>query len=67
MSPDFARHPLGEKTAPDDHCVIDSTSGFTSETRDPKGELFFFFFFFVFLGLYPWHTEVLRPGVKSEL
>ena len=28
---------------------------------------FFFFFFFCFLGLYPWHMEVPRLGVKSEL
>ena len=28
---------------------------------------FFSFFFFVFLGLYPWHMEVPRPGVKWEL
>ena len=26
-----------------------------------------FFFFFVFLGLHPWHMEVPRLGVKSEL
>ena len=26
-----------------------------------------FFFFFFFLGLYLWHMEVLRLGVKSEL
>ena len=25
------------------------------------------FFFFFFLGLYPWHMEVPRPGVKSQL
>ena len=25
------------------------------------------FFFFVFLGLHPWHIEVPRLGVKSEL
>ena len=25
------------------------------------------FFFFVFLGLHPWHMEVLRLGVKLEL
>ena len=25
------------------------------------------FFFFVFLGLHPWHTEVPKLGVKSEL
>ena len=24
-------------------------------------------FFICFLGLYPWHMEVPRPGVKSEL
>ena len=28
---------------------------------------FFFFFDFCFLGLHPWHMEVPRPGVKSEL
>ena len=28
---------------------------------------FFFFFFFVFLGLHPWHMEVSRLGVQSEL
>ena len=28
---------------------------------------FFFFFFFCFLGPYPWHIEVPRLGVKSEL
>lgn len=27
----------------------------------------FFFFFFHFLGLYLWHTEVARLGVKLEL
>jgi len=27
----------------------------------------FLFFFFVFSGLYPWHTEVPRLGVESEL
>ena len=27
----------------------------------------FGFFFFVFLGLYPWHTEVPRLEVESEL
>ena len=25
------------------------------------------FFFFVFLGLHPWHMEVTKRGVKSEL
>ena len=29
--------------------------------------LFFFFFFLVFLGLHPWHIEVSRLGVESEL
>ena len=32
--------------------------------------VFFFFFFskeFFLLGLHPWHMEVLKPGVKSEL
>ena len=28
---------------------------------------FFFFFFFVFLGPHPWHMQVPRLGVKSEL
>ena len=28
---------------------------------------FNFFFFFVFLGLHPWHVEVPRLGVQSEL
>ena len=28
---------------------------------------FFFFFFLAFLGLYPWHMEVPRLGVKPEL
>ena len=28
---------------------------------------FFFFLSFVFLGLHPWHTEVLRLGVRLEL
>ena len=28
---------------------------------------YFFFFFLVFLGLHPWHIEVPRLGVKSEL
>ena len=28
---------------------------------------FFFFVLFFFLGLYPWHAEVPRLGVKSEL
>ena len=28
---------------------------------------FFFFFFFCFLGPYPWHVEVRRLVVKSEL
>ena len=27
----------------------------------------FFFFFIVFLGLHPWHMEVPRLGVRSEL
>jgi len=27
----------------------------------------FFFFFFVFVGLHPWHTEVPRLEVESEL
>ena len=27
----------------------------------------FFFVFFVFLGLHPWHMEVPRLGVESEL
>ena len=26
-----------------------------------------FFIFFVFLGMHPWHTEVPRLGVESEL
>ena len=26
-----------------------------------------FFFFLSFLGLHPWHMEVLRLGVESEL
>ena len=30
-------------------------------------ELLFFFFFDLFLGLYPWHVEVLSQGVTSEL
>ena len=29
--------------------------------------LLFFFFFLAFLGLYPWHMEVPRLGVKPEL
>ena len=29
--------------------------------------LFIYLFFFVFLGLYPWHMEVPRLGVKLEL
>ena len=29
--------------------------------------LFLFLFFFCFLGPHPWHMEVPRPGVKSEL
>ena len=29
--------------------------------------LFLFFFFLIFLGLHPWHMEVPRLGVKSEL
>ena len=29
--------------------------------------LFFVFFFFFFLGLHPWHMEVSRLGVESEL
>jgi len=28
---------------------------------------FFFFFFFVFSGSHPWHMEVPRLGVQSEL
>ena len=27
----------------------------------------FIFYFFVFLGLHPWHIEVPRAGVESEL
>ena len=39
----------------------------------PEGKTAFYmrsfvdFFFFVFLGPYPWHMEVLRLGVESEL
>ena len=29
--------------------------------------IFFFFVFLPFLGPLPWHMEVLRPGVESEL
>ena len=29
--------------------------------------IFYFFFAFCFLGLQPWHTEVPRLGVKSQL
>ena len=32
-----------------------------------KLESFFFFLSFVFLGPYPWHMELLRLGVESEL
>ena len=32
-----------------------------------KIEFSFFFYFFCFLGLYPWHMEVPRLGVESEL
>ena len=28
---------------------------------------FFFFFFFWFLGLHPWHMEIPRLGIQSEL
>ena len=31
-----------------------------------EGFCLFFFFFFYFLGLYPRHMEVPRPGVQSE-
>ena len=31
-----------------------------------SASLFFVYLFFVFLGLYPWHMEVLRLGVQSE-
>ena len=30
-------------------------------------QIFFFFFFFCFLGPCPWHMEVPRLGIKSEL
>ena len=39
--------------------------------RDPPGfkipKMHSFFFFLVFLGPYPWHLEVPRLGVLSEL
>ena len=34
---------------------------------DPATENFFSFFLFCFLGLNPWHMEVSRLGVESEL
>ena len=36
-------------------------------TTDFPYFLFFFFFFFIFLGPHPWHMEVPRLGVDSEL
>ena len=38
------------------------TMPFTIISTPEEGALFFFF-----LGPYPWHTEVPRPGVESEL
>ena len=32
-----------------------------------KKNFFFFAFFLVFIGLHPWHIEVPRLGVESEL
>ena len=34
---------------------------------DSKRNSFFFFFFFLLLGPHPWHMEVPRLGVKSDL
>ena len=39
----------------------------TYTTAHGNAGFFFFFFFFSLLGLHPWHVEVPRLGVESEL
>ena len=45
----------------------DQTYTMGSLTRFTTRELSRLFFFFVFLGLHPWHVELPRLEVKSEL
>ena len=61
-------------SVPNPHAAVEtvlSSSVLRDHSEGPRSlKLFFFFFFFclfVSLGLYMWHMEVPRLGVKSEL
>ena len=48
-------------------CLLTATGSREEDVEQGRAFLFYIFFYFCFLGPHPWHMDVPRLGVESEL